>query len=90
MPSAKVTSKGQITIPAEIRKELNLKPGDHINFAKIGERRFVMIAKNRSITDLKGMLGKFDRVVTIEEMNEAIARGAAGIPEPEDELVETY
>jgi antitoxin PrlF len=87
MPSAKVTSKGQITIPAELRRELNLKPGDHINFAKIGERRFVMVAKNRSLKDLAGMFGKFPRTVSIEEMNEAVARGGAGLPEPQDELV---
>ena len=30
MASAKVTSKGQITIPIEIRNELDLKPGDQI------------------------------------------------------------
>jgi antitoxin PrlF len=29
---AKVTSKGQITVPVEIRKTLSVKPGDHIRF----------------------------------------------------------
>lgn len=29
---AKVTSKGQITVPAEIRKSLGLKTGDHLRF----------------------------------------------------------
>jgi AbrB family looped-hinge helix DNA binding protein len=29
---AKVTSKGQITVPAEIRKSLGVKPGDHLRF----------------------------------------------------------
>jgi antitoxin PrlF len=85
MPYATVTSKGQITIPVEVRNELNLKPGDKIMFAKAGERRFIMMAKNRSIKDLKGMFGKFHRTVSTEEMNEAIARGAAGIPEPDEE-----
>ena len=32
MELAKVTSKGQITIPVEIRKQLNLKPGDKVLF----------------------------------------------------------
>lgn len=89
MPVAKVTSKGQITVPIEVRNELALKPGDKILFAKAGERRFVMIAQNQSVQRLKGMLGKFSRTVSIEEMNESIGRAAAGIPEPEDELVET-
>ena len=61
MASATVTTKGQITIPVEIRNELQLKPGDQINFAKVGERRVMMIAKNRSVRELKGILGKFDR-----------------------------
>lgn len=29
---AKVTSKGQITIPVSIRRKLGLKPGDHLRF----------------------------------------------------------
>ncbi|MGD0521678.1 MAG: AbrB/MazE/SpoVT family DNA-binding domain-containing protein [Terracidiphilus sp.] len=29
---AKITSKGQITVPVEIRRSLGVKPGDHIRF----------------------------------------------------------
>ena len=29
--SATITSKGQLTIPQEVREQLNLKPGDRIN-----------------------------------------------------------
>jgi antitoxin PrlF len=32
MELAKVTTKGQITIPVEIRKKLHLKPGDKVLF----------------------------------------------------------
>ena len=31
---AKITSKGQITIPVEIRKSLGVKPGDHLRFER--------------------------------------------------------
>jgi AbrB family looped-hinge helix DNA binding protein len=31
---AKVTSKGQITVPVEIRKSLGIKPGDHLRFER--------------------------------------------------------
>lgn len=31
---AKITSKGQITVPVEIRKSLGIKPGDHLSFEK--------------------------------------------------------
>jgi antitoxin PrlF len=34
MSSATVTSKGQITLPSELREEFGLKPGDKIEFYK--------------------------------------------------------
>ncbi len=34
---AKVTSKGQVTIPLEVRKSLGIKPGDHLRFVQQGE-----------------------------------------------------
>lgn len=84
MAHAKVTSKGQITIPLEIRNALHLKPGDRVEFSRNPDGSVSLYARNRSIKDLKGIFGKFPRTVSIEEMNEAIARGAAGIPEPDD------
>jgi antitoxin PrlF len=87
MASATLTSKGQITVPAEIRKLLNLKAGDRIEFIHLGNHDVRIYAKNQSVKRLKGMFGKFPRTVSIEEMNEVIARGGAGLPE---EGVETY
>ena len=88
MATATVTSKGQITIPIEVRTELDLKPGDKVIFAKNPQGRYVLYPKNGSVTALKGMFGKFERTVSIEEMNEAIARGGAGLPEPDG--IETF
>jgi AbrB family looped-hinge helix DNA binding protein len=34
MEIAKVTSKGQITIPKEVREQLGLRPGDQIEFVR--------------------------------------------------------
>ena len=79
MAMAKVTSKGQITIPIEVRTELNLKPGDQILFARDPMGRYVLFPRNGSVKRLKGMFGKFHRTVTIEEMNEAIAERGARI-----------
>jgi antitoxin PrlF len=42
-----LTSKGQATIPAEIRQELNLKPGDKITF-EVQDHK-VLIAKAEPI-----------------------------------------
>ena len=73
MASATVTSKGQITIPVEVRNELGLNPGDRVIFAKNENGRFVLYPKNGNIEDLKGILDKPDRTLSIEEINEAIA-----------------
>jgi antitoxin PrlF len=32
MPSSTITSKGQITVPLEVRTRLGLKPGDRVDF----------------------------------------------------------
>lgn len=73
MPSAKITSKGQITIPVEVRRALNLKPGSEILFFE-GERgEYVFRPRSGSLWDLKGCVPRPDHSVSIEEMNEGIA-----------------
>jgi antitoxin PrlF len=79
MPSATVTSKGQVTIPATVRAELGLSAGDRIEFVEIGNGQFAIVAATRSIKELRGIFR--DRVrkpVSIEEMNAAIARRGSG------------
>jgi len=78
MASATITSKGQVTVPKEIREKLNLKPGDKVEFIPDGDRKVTLYAKNLPVEALKGFLPRPKRAATIEEMNEAIARGAAG------------
>ena len=41
MEIAKITAKGQITIPASIRKRMNLKDGDKVLFVEDGDRFYV-------------------------------------------------
>ena len=78
MTSATVTSKGQITIPANVRQALQVVPGDRVEFVEVEPGRFEFLAAPRSVKELKGMFGKALRRVSIEEMNQAIAaRGAA-------------
>lgn len=36
MPTAKMTSKGQITIPVEVRRELGLQTGSRVVFVATG------------------------------------------------------
>ena len=73
MASATVTSKGQITIPIEVRTELELKAGDQVEFVRGHLGGFTLLPKNGSVQRLKGIFGKPDRTITIEEINEAIA-----------------
>ena len=50
MEISRVTSKGQITIPVEIRKKLNLKTGDKVVFIEDGDR---IIFANSSMVALR-------------------------------------
>ncbi len=78
MAAAKITSKGQITIPAQVRAALGVDSGDRIEFVEVGKGEFNIVAATRSVRELSGMLYRKGRKpVSIEEMNAAIAKGAA-------------
>jgi AbrB family looped-hinge helix DNA binding protein len=73
MVSAKLTSKGQITIPANVRAALGLNAGSRVEFVETGKGQFAIIAATEEVQSLKGMLKKPAKPVSIEEMNLAIA-----------------
>jgi antitoxin PrlF len=73
MATAALTSKGQITIPIEVREELGLKAGDRIEFVKNEEGKYFIQPKKGSIMNLRGIFKWTGKPVSIEEMNEAIA-----------------
>ncbi len=77
MSEAKMTSKGQITVPKDIRMKLGLKPGDRIRFLLEADGRVRLMPAKRDISELVGILPKPRRVVSIEEMDDAIARAVA-------------
>jgi AbrB family looped-hinge helix DNA binding protein len=78
MAAATITSKGQITIPIQVRTALGVDTGDRIEFVEIEKGQFAIIAATRSVRELKGMLRvKGRKPVSIEEMNRAIARRAS-------------
>lgn len=76
MTAATVTSKGQITIPAPVRAELKVGPGDRIEFVKLSEGRYEVIAASNDISQLRGRI-KPKRKVSIEDMNAAIRTRAS-------------
>ena len=76
MPKATITSKGQVTIPASVRRALQVDSGDRIEFVEVSGGRFEVVAATRSIREFEGMFATDRGPVTIEQMNEAIASEA--------------
>jgi AbrB family looped-hinge helix DNA binding protein len=73
---AALTSKGQVTIPKEVREQLGLHTGQKVRFKVEDNSRATMEKAGHSILDFVGILPKPKRAATLEEMDEAIARGA--------------
>jgi antitoxin PrlF len=79
MTVATLTSKGQTTIPKQVREHLKLNPGDKLDFVIETGGRVVIRPAKLDVRDLKGLLKRRDgKVLSIGEMNAAIARGVAG------------
>ena len=58
---ATLTSKGQTTIPKEIRDELGMKPSDKMTFTLMPDATVVMRVKSKKIIVLAGLLYKKGR-----------------------------
>ena len=66
---ATVTSKGQITIPVDIRQSLGLQAQDRVTFTPMPDGTVVLRAKTKSILDLQGLLQPTpDSVVSVDDM----------------------
>jgi AbrB family looped-hinge helix DNA binding protein len=77
MTTATITSKHQITIPASVRNELHLGAGDRIEFVKIADGKYEVVAAVNEVSLLKGRI-KATTPVSIDQMNRSIkARAGA-------------
>lgn len=78
MRESTVTTKGQTTLPKDVRKALGLQPGDKLRYILLdGE---VRLLRARPVLDLEGALKRqSQKTVTLEEMEEAIAAGAVDL-----------
>jgi antitoxin PrlF len=75
MPTATITTKGQVTIPVRVRSALGLDTGDRIEFVELEKGQFAIIAATRSVQELKGLFrGRRGRPQSIQEMNRVIAK----------------
>jgi len=77
MSTAVLTSKGQVTIPAEVRRRMGIDTGDRIEFVEVEGGGFVIKPAVDDVRSLKGLLKKPDKPISVEEMDAAIRRRAA-------------
>lgn len=77
MTTAIVTSKGQITIPKPVRDGLGVETGDRVEFVELERGVYSLVAATRDIRDLKGVVPKPAKPVSVEDMNKAVRRHAA-------------
>ena len=75
MATSRVTTKGQVTIPKQVRDALRVRPGDEVDFVLGDDGEVRLRAARFDARDLKGLLRRPNRKpVSLEAMEEAILR----------------
>jgi len=77
MATATITSKGQITLPREVREALGVGTGARVEFVAEPDGVYRVIAATRDIKQLKGLVPKPPTPVTVEAMKRAVARAGS-------------
>jgi len=80
MSYATITSKGQMTLPAKVRKAMQLHPGDKVQVTLAADGTATLRKTSRSFEELRGMVkvegAAADLDAWIEEARAAMAAGA--------------
>lgn len=67
MSAATLTSKGQMTLPKDIREGLGIKPGNLVTFTLMPNGTALLRVKNKSVMSLAGSLKrKRQKAVPVE------------------------
>jgi antitoxin PrlF len=75
MPTATLTTKGQVTIPKSVRDLLRIEAGDQIDFFVTDQGDVFVRGLSADVRELRGMLKRNRRdSVSVDEMNAAILR----------------
>ncbi len=80
MPTATLTSKGQITLPIEVRRKLDLDTGSKVDFVW-RDGAYVLMPSAHPVSRLAGFFVPYTgEPVSVEEMNETIAQAMSETP----------
>ena len=71
--TAKMTTRGRITIPPEVRRALGLEAGSRVEFVARSDGSWEIVSATPSIKDLKGVVRARGRPDSTEQMDETIA-----------------
>ena len=75
MPTATLTTKGQVTIPKEVREHLGIDTGDRLSFVVQEDGTVMVKSLTRHVRELGGLLRRpGQRPVSINQMDVGIAR----------------
>ena len=75
MPTATLTTKGQVTIPKEVRDHLGVETGDRLSFVVQEDGTVIVKPITRHVRELGGLLRRpGQRPVSLDEMDQAIRR----------------
>lgn len=70
MSESTVTSKGQTTVPADIRQSMGSTPGTKLVWSPMPDGRVLVRVKNKSVLDMVGLLTPAEgKHVSLEDMN---------------------
>lgn len=78
VPLATLTSKGQVTIPKEVRDKLDLEAGDQLDFVVSDDGSVRLRKRALRVDDVFGAFAhRGKEALSVEDMDRAIARGSA-------------
>lgn len=77
MQASTITTKGQVTIPKNIRDLLKLDKGDRVEFVVNQDGIVTIEPIKNDVLKLKGMIAKPKQPVSLEDMKNAISEEGA-------------
>ncbi len=77
MATATVTSKGQVTLPREVRASMGVATGDRLDFIRMEDGNYAIVPASHSVRSLKGIIPRPASPLSLDDMQAAIEAGAA-------------